>query len=584
MRFSQLFAPTYKEHPKDATLRSHQYLLRGGFIEQVGSGIYNFLPLGKRVLDKIKNIIKEEMDRVGCEEVMLGFITPAELWDKSGRLERYGKELLRFRDRKEVEFVLGPTFEEAVTLLVKNKIKSYKNLPLNLYQIHIKFRDEIRPRFGLMRAREFIMKDGYSFHSSYEDLAREFNRMEQTYSRIFTRLGVDFRAVFADSGAIGGSGSKEFMVLAESGEDELCICDTCTYAANKEAAIRKAKIPTTPPPQAIFSKFKTPNIDTIALLSDFFKIDPYYTLKCVVKKAIFKDGNSPLVFFFLRGCDSLNEVKAFNVVKNHKGEYPIELVDATITELERYHLPYGFMGPYGIKHIVKDALVYFDNETKEAKNLICGANEMDYHFVGVDLSQFENLHYCDLVEVQQGDICNECGGRLNITRGIEVGHIFKLGTKYSKALEATFLNKEGKAEPFIMGCYGIGVSRLVSAIVEQSSDEYGMIWTREVAPFDVHIIVSNVKDKEQLEYANSLYQSLMASGISVLLDDRDERYGVKIADFELMGNPYGLVIGRGLAEGRPFVEWIKRKNLEKVPLYLQDMDLLKTIKENLNVL
>lgn len=576
MRFSKFFIHTLKEAPKDATLKSHEYLVRGGFIEQIGSGIYNFLPLGKRVLDKIKTIIKNNMDKAGANEVSLGFVTPANLWQNSGRYERYGKELLRFKDRKENDFVLGPTHEEVITELVKSKIKSYKQLPIHLYQINLKFRDEIRPRFGLMRGREFLMKDGYSFHSSQEDLKREFDLMEQTYSNIFSELGLDFRAVWADSGAIGGSGSKEFMVLANSGEDTICVCDKCSYAANLEAAKRAVKLPNAEAPQADFAKFKTPNITSIELLSEFFKIDSYWTLKAVAKKAIFDGGKTQIAFFFIRGCDTLNLTKALNCCEGAN-----ELVDLSKEELESLGLYAGFIGPYGLRNLSNSPYIYFDEELKDAKGLICGANEPDYHFVGVDLGTFSNLEFKDLIEVQEGDLCQECAksgkeGKLYFTKGIEAGHIFQLGTKYSKALGATFLDELGKAQPFIMGCYGIGVSRLVATIIEQHHDEKGMIWSKNTAPFSIDLIVSNLKDATQMEFATMIYEKLLSLGIECIFDDRDERYGAKMADFELIGFPYALVVGKSLNEG--FVELVARKDLQKEKLDISDFEtLIQTI-------
>ncbi|MBX7490754.1 proline--tRNA ligase [Helicobacter turcicus] len=567
MRFSKSFIPTFKEAPKDVVLKSHEYLIRAGFIQQIGSGIYNFLPLGKRVLDKIRSIVKEEMDNSGANEVALGFVTPASLWKESGRFERYGKELLRFSDRKDNVFVLGPTHEEVITELVKANVKSYKQLPLHLYQINLKFRDEMRPRFGLMRAREFIMKDGYSFHSSFEDLKREFDLMEQTYSRIFTRLGLDFRVVFADSGAIGGSGSKEFMVLAKSGEDTICVCDTCSYGANLEAATRIKIAPNTQAPQAEFAKFHTPGVKNIEALAEFFKITSFWTLKAVVKKAIFDEGKSALVYFFLRGSDTLNTTKALNAISGANA-----LIEASEEEIKAAGLIPGFIGPFALRNLTGSPYIYFDNELQDAGNLICGANALDYHFVGVDLSTFEGIEYKDLVEVQAGDLCPMCGesngGKLYFTRGIEVGHIFQLGTKYSSAMEATFLDEMGKAQPFIMGCYGIGVSRLLSAVIEQHHDERGMIWTSATAPFSVDIMVSNIKDSAQLAMGEKIYTALRAQGIECLLDDRAERYGVKIADFELIGLPFGIVVGKGLQKGE--IEIIKRRDLSREVLKISD--------------
>ena len=566
MRFSNFFIPTLKETPKDVVLKSHEYLLRGGFIQQIGSGIYNFLPLGKRVLDKISKIVKQEMDNAGANEVLLGCVTPASLWQASGRYERYGKELLRFKDRKENEFVFGPTHEETITELVKTYVKSYKQLPLHLYQIQTKFRDEIRPRFGLMRGREFIMKDGYSFHSSYEDLKREFDEMERTYSVIFSKLGLDFRAVEADSGAIGGSGSKEFMVLAESGEDTICVCDNCSYAANLEAANRLEKSTQTPPPQANFTKFHTPDVKTIESLAEFFKIDSFWTIKAVVKKAIFEGGKSEFAFFFLRGCDFLNETKALNAISGAN-----EIVDVNEDEIKNIGLFPGFIGPYALRNITQSPYIYFDKELEGASNLICGANEKDYHFVGVDLNLFEGLEFKDLLEVQEGDICKKCQkGHLYFTKGIEVGHIFQLGEKYSQAMGATFLDENGKSKPFIMGCYGIGISRLLAAIIEQHYDEKGMKWTKATAPFLLDIVISNVKDCEQVELATRIYHALSEQKIECLLDDRNERYGAKMADFELIGMPYALIVGKGIQEGK--VELVCRANLEKTMFEVNDFE------------
>lgn len=550
MRFSKLLIPTTKETPNDATLASHIYLVRGGFIQSVGgSGLYNFLPLGKKVLDKVHSVVKEELDRAGCQEVSLSFVTPAALWQESGRFEKYGKELLRFKDRKENDFILGPTHEEMMVNLVRQTVQSYKQLPLNLYQINLKFRDEIRPRFGLMRGREFLMKDGYSFHSSTEDMQREFALMEATYKKIFTRLGLEFRVVEADSGAIGGSGSKEFMVLAESGEDTIVVCDACEYGANIEAAVRKEKECEAEAPEANFSRFYTPDVKTIEALSEYFRVDPYYLVKTVAKRALYDEGRSEIVLFALRGSDELQEVKACNAVDAN------DLVDITEDELAEIGLIAGFMGPTVIPEGVK---VVLDDTLKDASSLICGANEKDYHLVGVSFAGIE-AEYFDLAAVQEGDLCSCCGKPLRYTKGIEAGHIFQLGTRYSEPLGATFLDENGKAQPMVMGTYGIGVSRLLAAIIEQHHDEKGCIWTKESAPFDLQIIVSNIKDEEQKMLGETLYEKLKAQGKDVLLDDRKERFGFKMKDYELLGIPYAIVIGKKLQDG--LVELICREGL-----------------------
>ena len=552
MRVTQLLIPTTKETPNDASLASHIYLLRAGFIQGIGSGLYNFLPLGKIVLDKVRAIVKDELDKAGCQEVSLGFVTPASYWQESGRLEKYGKELLRFKDRKNSDFVLGPTHEEMMVNLVKQTVKSYKALPLNLYQINLKFRDEIRPRFGLMRGREFLMKDGYSFHSSKEDMKREFANMEQTYKRIFERLGLEFRVVEADSGAIGGSGSKEFMVLADSGEDTIVVCDSCQYSANIEAATRVAKSCEVEPPEALYAKFHTPNTTTIDALSQFFHVDPYYLIKTVAKKALFDAGESRVVIFALRGSDDLQEIKACNAVDAN------ELVDLSVEELSETGLVAGYMSP---TLVPDDVEVVFDNELKDATHMICGANELDYHLVGIDLKGYE-AKYTDLVEVKEGDVCPHCQGTLQHTKGIEVGHIFQLGTQYSDPIGATFLDENGKSKPFEMGTYGIGVSRLLAAIIEQHHDDKGCLWTKESTPFALTIIISNIKDEAQVSLGEELYSKLRDAGTEVLLDDRKERFGFKMKDFELIGTPLALVIGKNLSDGN--VEIVKRDGLEKI--------------------
>ena len=541
MRRSQAFIPTSKEAPNDATLPSHIFLSRAGFIQQVAAGLYNYLPLAKRVIRKIENIINEEMASIGAQEVELSFVTPAELWEESGRIEKFGKELLRFRDRKENLFVLGPTHEEMMVNMVRNRITSYKQLPLHLYQIKTKFRDEARPRFGLLRGREFIMKDGYSFHATYEDMSREFDAVEAAYKRILERLGLEFRIVEADSGAIGGSGSKELMVLADSGEDTIAVCSECEYGANIEAAKRggRGEIPESPQ-EADFAKFLTPNVKTIEELAEFFKLDPYYTVKCVAKKCIYEDGEE-IVLFFLRGCDNLQETKAINATD------ALDIVDVSEEELEAIGLIPGFIGPLDqdkAKHVI-------DEDLKEAKMMVCGANEKDYHFVNVDMSILKDVaYYADIAEVNEGDLCPVCKkGSLSFTKGIEVGHIFKLGTTYSKALKAEFLDENGKAQPFVMGTYGMGVSRLVAAIIEQHHDENGCKWTKTTAPYLINVMISNIKDEEQNSFGEMLYKQLQEAGIEVMLDDRKERFGFKMKDAELIGFPYTVIVGKGLASG-----------------------------------
>jgi len=552
MRFSKLLIPTTKETPNDATLASHIFLIRGGFIQSVGgSGLYNFLPLGKKVLDKVRAVVKDELDKVGCQEVSLSFVTPASLWQESGRFEKYGKELLRFKDRKNNDFILGPTHEEMMVNLVRQTVKSYKQLPLNLYQINLKFRDEIRPRFGLMRGREFLMKDGYSFHTSQEDMKREFALMEETYKKIFTRLGLEFKVVEADSGAIGGSGSKEFMVLADSGEDTIVVCDNCEYGANIEAAIRQEKPCDAEAPEALFAKFHTEDTKTIEDLSALFHVDPYYLVKTVAKRALYDEGRSEVVLFALRGSDELQEVKACNAVGAN------DLADISEEELSEAGLVAGYMGPTAVPEGVR---LVMDKNLKDADSMICGANEKDYHFVGNNFMGME-ADFHDLVAVQEGDLCPHCASPLRYTKGIEAGHIFQLGTQYSEPLGATFLDENGKAQPMVMGTYGIGVSRLLAAIIEQNHDEKGCIWTKASAPFDLQLIVSNIKDEAQMALGEKLYEALKAKGLDVLFDERKDRFGAKMKDYELLGVPYAVVIGKKLQDG--LVEFVTRDGLVK---------------------
>ena len=492
MRYSKLLIPTTKETPNDATLASHIYLIRGGFIQSVGgSGLYNFLPLGKKILDKVRAVVKEELDNAGCQEVSLSFVTPASLWQESGRLDKYGKELLRFKDRKNNDFILGPTHEEMMVNLVRQTVKSYKQLPLNVYQINLKFRDEIRPRFGLMRGREFLMKDAYSFHASTEDMQREFALMEETYKKIFTRLGLAFRVVEADSGAIGGSGSKEFMVLADSGEDTIVVCSACEYGANIEAAV---------------SKPKSYDADT--------------EIKVITMKALYDEGETKIVHFALPASIELQDVKACNAVGAN------DLVECEESD--------------AIKMLVVDSALE-----------------------GLDKFNAEEKSYADISAVCEGDSCVHCGEALTYTKGIEAGHIFQLGTQYSEPLGANFLDENGKSVPMVMGTYGIGVSRLLAGIIEQNHDDKGCIWTKESAPFELEIIIANAKNEAQSTLGENLYRKLgTVRHMDVLLDDRTkERFGPKMKDFELLGIPYALVIGKGLSEGK--VELIDRKTMEK---------------------
>ena len=440
--------------------------------------------------------------------------------------------------------------------MVRGTIKSYKQLPVNLYQINLKFRDEARPRFGLLRGREFIMKDAYSFHATREDLDREFNLMQETYENIFKKMGLDFRVVEADSGAIGGSGSREFMVLADTGEDDIVVCSECNYAANIEVATRKHENRVNPVKTEIIEEVYTPDKKSIEEVCKFLGVDPYFSIKAVVKKAIYDDGKSEIIVFFVRGTDNLEETKATNAVG------ALELIDASEEELESAGLVPGFIGPFGLPSNVKYVI---DDDLRMAQELVCGANKKDYHIKGaglLDANLLGNLTiYRDIAAVKEGDKCPKCGAPLKITKGIEVGHIFKLGTVYSEPMNATFLDENGKAKPFIMGCYGIGVSRLISAAIEQNHDDRGIIWPKQIAPFVVDIIVGDVKKEEQLIFAEDLYEKLMSAGVKTILDDRNERFGPKIADFELVGFPICVIVGKKLKDGK--VEVRNRRTGEK---------------------
>lgn len=552
MKMTQSFIYTIKETPKDAELRSHQYLLRAGYIQQVGAGIYNLLPLGHLVIENIKAIIRKHMNDSGAQELTLGFVTPASFWQKSGRYEKYGKELLRFKDRKEQEFVLGPTYEEAIVECVKGVIKSYKQLPLNLYQMHLKFRDEVRPRFGLIRGREFVMKDAYSFHSSLEDLNREFDVMEQTYRKIFDELGIEYAVVEADSGAIGGSGSKEFMLLASCGEDTLVFCPHCGYASNIEAGKRKNR-ETQEIPLSI-QKIHTPNLSSIKDLACFLDLKEEMILKCVIK-GIKTKSRVKKALFFLLGDDDLEETKALNAICKRDKE-ALEWVDLNPNDLNEFNI--GFVGLGA-----KADFVLFDEAIKQNRAYLTGANEKDYHQVSI----FEGGDQDDLALVREGDQC-VCGGNIHYKKGIEVGHIFKLGDRYSLPMNATFLDQNGKMQAFLMGCYGIGISRILSAFIEQNHDEKGIIWNEALSPFDVVVIVSNIKNQEQRKAGEKIYQTLLSQGKKVLFDDRDERFGVKMSDFELLGFPQAILVGKELQN--QCIEIIQRKDLSKKSVLLEE--------------
>jgi prolyl-tRNA synthetase len=538
MRYSQYFIPTVKETPSDAEVVSHQLMLRAGMIRKLAAGIYNYLPLGLRAIRKVENIVREEMNRAGAIEILMPAVQPAELWQESQRWEQYGKELLRFRDRKDAEFCMGPTHEEVVTDLVRREVKSYRQMPLNLYQIQSKFRDEIRPRFGLMRGREFIMKDAYSFDVDEKAADLSYDKMYRAYRRIFERCGLRFRAVEADTGSIGGSYSHEFMVLAESGEDAIVSCNSCEYAANVEKAESRGLIAPVHAEPRHLEKVSTPGKRTIEEVSEFLGVQP----SSMVKSLVLVADNEP-VMALLRGDHDLNEIKLKNLLGCKELEMAGDEVVAKVTGA-----PTGFAGPVGLKlKIVADLAV------QGMRNFVTGGNAVDLHLKNVNPERdFIATCFADIRNVVHGDLCPRCDlGELEMWRGIEVGHVFKLGVKYSKSLKATYLDAEGKEQTIFMGCYGIGIGRTVAACIEQNNDENGIIFPIPIAPFQCIVSALNMKDDAVRTAAEEIYFRLIEEGVEVLLDDRDERPGFKFKDADLIGIPLRIVVGgKNLAEGK----------------------------------
>ena len=542
MRVSQFFLSTLKESPADAEVISHQLMLRAGMIRRLASGLYTWMPIGLRTLRKVESIIREEMNKSGAIEVLMPSIQPAELWQESERWEQYGPELLRLHDRHKREFCYGPTHEEVITDFVRNEVHSYKQLPVNFYQIQTKFRDEIRPRFGVMRAREFSMKDAYSFHTNKECLERTYQIMFDTYQNIFTRLGIDFRAVEADTGSIGGNASHEFHVLAESGEDAIAFSDQSEYAANVELAPTFKPNELAATSQAELEKIATPNQHSIEQVCKFLDINPEH----VVKTLIVKGEEDTLIALALRGDHELNPVKA---QKLDGVAEPLEFASEKDIQAELDCKP-GSIGPLDL-----NIPILIDHAATALSNFVCGANEDGYHNLGAnwqrDCKQFNDSSSVDLRKIVDGDVSPDGKGTVSIKRGIEVGHIFQLGNKYSKALKASVLGADGKDQTVTMGCYGIGVTRVVAAAIEQNFDENGIIWPQAIAPFHLSLVPINLKKSEQVQSTcEHLYTELQDEGIEVLFDDRDLRAGLMFADHELMGIPHRIVVGaRGLEEG-----------------------------------
>jgi len=556
MRWSQTLIETLKESPAEAEVISHQLMLRAGLIRKVAAGLYDYMPLGFRALKNVERIVREEMDAAGALEVLLPILTPAELWQESGRWGKYGAELFRVRDRHEREFALGPTHEEVITDLVRRTVRSYRQLPVNLYQIHTKFRDEVRPRFGVMRSREFLMKDAYSFDRSEAGAEAAYQKMFETYHRIFQRCGLRFKAVEADPGAIGGSFSAEFMVLAETGEEAIATCPECSYAANTEKAAGLLPDPCVQT-EALkpLEKVSTPGVHTVEDVAAFLKVPAFQLAKTLLYEA---DGK--LYAVVIRGDREVNEVKLTNALN---ANYlilarPEQILAAT-------GAPVGFSGPFGLTGVAE---VLMDESLKGAVNLVTGGNQADTHAVNVTPGRdFTPGRVLDLCLTRAGDLCPRCGKPLGMERGIEVGHVFKLGLKYSESMKASFLDEDGQERLCVMGCYGIGVSRILAAAIEQNHDEFGMIWPMALAPYQVCLLPILPKDPAAAAMAEAVYRELRDAGVEVLLDDREERAGVKFKDADLLGIPLRMTFGKSVAEGK--IE-LKRRDTGVVEMIPRD--------------
>lgn len=559
MKMSKIFVQTLREFPSDAEVISHKMLARAGYIRKLTSGVYNFLPLMWRVLKKVENIVRDEMDKAGAQELLMPFVQPKELWIESGRWEAYGKELMRLKDRHNREMCLGPTHEEIITSIARDVLKSYKQLPTNLYQIQSKFRDEVRPRFGLLRGREFIMKDAYSFATSQEELDKEYQNMWQAYTNIFNRCGLETKAVQSDSGAIGGSVSHEFMVITDTdaGENDVFYCEDCDYAANSNHAVSKLPQTTTAGEFTKSEIVDTPNTHSIEELCNYLNIPSSIILKTLV----YIIDKKP-VLALIRGDKQVEETKLLNSVGG------IEIRIATSGEIEElmqnngFNAIPGFIGPKGFK----DITIVGDETIKELKNFVVGINQNDKHMVGANFGAEIELPatISDIRLVEAGELCPECGKPLKVTRGIEVGNIFQLGTKYSKPMNAVYLDADGKAKPYIMGCYGIGVTRTAAAAVEAHHDEWGIKWPLAIAPYHVIIVPVSTKDELQMSVAAKMYEELLSQGVEAVLDDRDERPGVKFKDADLIGFPFRITVGKTIQEGN--VEFVTRQTGEKIAI------------------
>ena len=555
MLATKLYAPTLREVPSDADVVSQQLMLRAGFMRKTANGLYSFLPLGWRSIKKIEAIVREEMDRASAQEIMMPILQPAEIWKESGRWNAYGAEMMRINDRHDNEFCLGPTHEEMITTLVKNEINSYRQLPVNLYQIQSKFRDERRPRYGLMRSREFIMKDAYSFDVDEAGLDESYKSMYDAYTRIFTRCGLTFRPVEADSGAIGGSGTHEFMAIAEAGEADIVYCTKCDYAANIEIG-KPGIIKQDEEALQELSVVDTPNASTIEAVAEMLNLPLHKTIKAVVFSI---DGK--VVLAIVRGDHEVNEVAVQHAVLGS-----VEPEMATPEELEKVGLTAGFISPVGLQQTDEFAIVV-DESVMETYNVCGGANKKDAHYVNINPKRdfnVEDIIVAPIRLITKDDVCPKCGGALEHAKGIEVGQVFKLGSKYSEALQATFLDQNGRPNPMIMGCYGIGVSRTLAAAIEQYHDENGIIWPRSIAPFEAVIVPINAKDEALMSTSQTIYTALQNAGVDVLLDDRKDRAGVKFKDADLIGYPLRITVSKNTLENNE-VEIQIRKSGEALP-------------------
>lgn len=546
MRFSKAFIKTYKEDPKEAETVSHKLMLRASMIRQLTRGVYTYLPLGLKVIKKIENIVREELNKINAQEVLMPVLQPADLWKESGRWFSYGAELMRLHDRSNRDFVLGPTHEEVITDIFRNVVTSYKELPLNIYQIQTKFRDEKRPRFGLMRGREFIMKDAYSFHLTQESLDEEYLKVKEAYFRIFERCGLDFRAVEADTGSIGGSESHEFMVLASSGEDDIIYSNKSDYAANVEKAVSKIDFIMDESKELEKELVSTPEMKTIEDVSNFLNVDKKQTVKSLLLKERLDNGEFNYFIALIRGDLEINEIK----VKNAFGA-SLDLEMMNEEDISKLGLFVGYVSPLKtIDSISKDNVkVIIDESVKYMKNFVGGANKEGYHYKNLNLSDFHYDKIMDIRLAKAGDKSAKDDGILEVARGIEVGHIFKLGDKYSKSLDAKVLNDKGISETVIMGCYGIGISRVAAAAIEQNFDENGIIWPKSIAPYLVDLILVNSKDEEAKKISEELYNKLLAENIDVIYDDRDEKAGFKFKDADLIGIPLKIIVGKNAVNG-----------------------------------